>query len=1813
MTSLSISAIADTPDHSLWVSGKRAAWKLNENSAALEVVIPDVRKAKAIALDDQRDVIWILTKEARIESYGFDGSPRLNIDIPLESTQLMLQYKALVDEYQAKVHLLKENYSHWKKDQKTVYDAWRKQHKDAYKQWRRDNRHASRKEERQHKKQYQSEEKAKEAEYKQLKRDRERIYKAEYKALKNQLSEYSDLYKKYRKGAKKDSHKIEHHGTGLAVDKQKGVLWIGSEIGLLKISPTGQLLARNSEIKSIRSVAFDIQRASIWAASEHKIFYLDESAELINQIDLTKKDEVEDITFDQKLGELWVRLDDGLLKFNREGTETYRSEKEMDAISPDGTGHLWLLDELSLKRITSVGELQQTIDLKQNNWHEIDAIASDVNNHRLWVLGEQVQWEKRQILRSEWIWADRWNIPFVCNSNLQDWYPPLHLPGHQWQKRGLGKHDDDDNDRGKKRGKRDDHHGKDKKRDKDDDKDHRGRKHGKGKWVLYFWWETTLVKRHDDQQLAYYSADGSSQFSQLNDLDDMKQLVVSGDLYAPTATLVSPVNEGLVTPQQLFQLQVADQGWGVSPSHTRILIDGNVVDANCIDDGTRINCTPVVPITALLPKVQITVQDYAKNYSDTVEVNLKLDTDADGYADIVDTYPSDPTRWRLAQVENLQTKLNGTSVALNWDAHADQLHLKYYDLYRTGVDGVSAIKLNSEPLDALSYVDENVSNGNGYRYRIVAVDHKGVIGEEGEKIPFFVAYNQTPVSALTTLRQGADGLITWGESAGFRYQIYRGLGNLPAEPLTKIDGIAYLDMGALWYNVYKYQLATIADFVDPFTQQAIEVIGPISTSVQLPALPPLTMTIEEGVDDGLGVVERVINMPGRISLSGQYFEAVGPVSITARTTDGNQQVTAQSADGRYRLVIPVVVDTDWILIISESTVAERSVEHKFRLIEDTTPPELTIDGPLERTIDADNFLLMGAAIDKHTSIDAISISSDRFPGLSFGVVQGENGSFSSELPLEQGINLIKVTADDLMGNTTRVDLSIKRTVSLAPELVIESPAQGDVVYDARITLTGVVYSGLPAEQIRIVFADQQILAIAGEEEGIYHFFFDDILLMNGYNQLIVRAETTIGNSEAVAIVQYRESPPAPEVIPAPELEITSHSSETTINSDSITITGLANGGEGTTLAVNGESIKLKGEGDTGGSFKYQLNFAECNGGITQVDFIVTDAGGRSTTKTISFVCDADAPVIALTTGGLSEAPIVNRVLENPFILNGSVSDSNLAGFSINGTGITLNPGTTVGEYLFDSALKLPIGEETEVSLEAWDLAGNRTSKTVLLNADSPVTIEMLSPRPDEEILADADGTGIEVVARMGQLEAGYQVTMALDDVAAQPMNLDGNMAYGRWITNETTGRHNITVSIADANGEVLTSTSTGIQLKDLSLLPLTVDRHIPLNAEKNTEPNSFVALYFNRPIETERLQINVRQTVHGETYDLTKQKGAGFGGIPQPSIIQVHKDMEPVAGVMAYYPTDRYVTFHPAERLHYGAYILVDVIYDGEEMKRFAFTVEPQPTTLSGVVVDQTRTQQQGITLAMPELGLAATTDNNGNYIFQIRGEAARNMRDGRYQLIVNPNMKNPQYGTTDSWVNLQAQRLNVGVTHLLPMLNRSIPFQQISGGGAQTVLARGNMTLDLSEADLLFPDGFDKGNVHVQFLQGHELSFSASGSVVPAWMYGVQPSGISINGDTGITLLMPRLDGDLGYIPPNDTLVAILGFNSSTKLIEVTGIGEIQDQQVSSVGKLPLQSLDYIGYAMVSEEGQQILRRYRDGDISSIDILRTELELAEQ
>jgi len=209
------------------------------------------------------------------------------------------------------------------------------------------------------------------------------------------------------------------------------------------------------------------------------------------------------------------------------------------------------------------------------------------------------------------------------------------------------------------------------------------------------------------------------------------------------------------------------------------------------------------------------------------------------------------------------------------------------------------------------------------------------------------------------------------------------------------------------------------------------------------------------------------------------------------------------------------------------------------------------------------------------------------------------------------------------------------------------------------------------------------------------------------------------------------------------------------------------------------------------------------------------------------------------------------------------------------------------------------------------------------------------------------------------------------------------------------------------------------------------------------------------------------------------------------------------------------------------------------------------------------------------------------------------NRREGSTELLINPFLKNISYGSITRNINLQSGRANnIGIIRL-PVLNKDIAFTPITGGKVNKLLEN-NIVLDLSDANLLFPDSSLRGNVQAQFYTYEQMPYPVSTYATPLWIYGVQPSGIEVTGQLQLDLGLPKLNQSYDYVPPVGSYVLLLGRDKSSNQIIPAGVGVIADgPRLLSVGPTHYQTLDVFGYSFMPLEAQEALKDFTEEKIS--------------
>jgi len=347
------------------------------------------------------------------------------------------------------------------------------------------------------------------------------------------------------------------------------------------------------------------------------------------------------------------------------------------------------------------------------------------------------------------------------------------------------------------------------------------------------------------------------------------------------------------------------------------------------------------------------------------------------------------------------------------------------------------------------------------------------------------------------------------------------------------------------------------------------------------------------------------------------------------------------------------------------------------------------------------------------------------------------------------------------------------------------------------------------------------------------------------------------------------------------------------------------------------------------------------------------------------------------------------------------------------------------------------------------------------------------------------------------------------------------------------------------------------------------------------------------------LQVEVVETAHGEIY-ATPEKGADITQISDVKLVEVHREHEPVPGGISHFPENTMVAFYPDRDFAYSGTVYVTVLYNGQELSRSSFNIRPLPTFIQGFVADQFMAPVADIEVEILELGRYAVTDRNGCYGFGFGDPVERDIPGGRYQAIVNPDLKDRSFGTVVLWMSVEGGRLNsVGITKI-PILNPEVPFRRIQSGQNQAVLAGGELALNLSDATLTFPDGREQGDVHVQFMTLEQIAYPFLPSAMPNWVFAVQPMGIEVMGNVEMTFSMPALYGSHDYVSEIGDRVLLVGFDPTALQIVPVGVGhvDVDNKQVISEGNVALEHLDFLGYALVDTEKQAVLERFVKGEI---------------
>ena len=866
---------------------------------------------------------------------------------------------------------------------------------------------------------------------------------------------------------------------------------------------------------------------------------------------------------------------------------------------------------------------------------------------------------------------------------------------------------------------------------------------------------------------------------------------------------------------------------------------------------------------------------------------------------------------------------------------------------------------------------------------------------------------------------------------------------------------------------------------------------------------------------------------------------------------------------------------------------------------DTTAPTLHVNNPSGQIVYNAVIVISGTAADpveEGSGIDSLVVRSDQYPDLTF-TVSTDNTQFQSEVPLALGLNTITVMATDLSGNSSQVSRQLTRDRQL--KITSVSPQSGASVREDTVTISGLIQAPQSAQDLRFSINEWQLIPSVTDTPGMRSFNMPDVPLHAGENTFVLQANTRDQVASYTLTVFYDTHGEGP--LP-PELVLLSPLNGSLLSENTFTVRGqVKSDAHWVQVNVNGQEAHPPVAGVGNFYFNSVVNFAP---GASEVTVIIEaiDNLGQVATLSPTFRLDGQSPQI--TVNDLTPVPDINDVAVSPYQLSGTIIDDNMASFTINGQPVTLRPGAQSQHYHFSVNIPLDPKQELDLLLQARDVSGNLTSANYTLNSIATASIKPLLPGKGTELTANGKPISLQVAARVsGTGIAGVRVQA---NSLETELTLNGTLASGELLLPAEGGEYTLYYRAFDDQGQQIAAASRTISVVDHQATPLKLLRHEPLNNENFVETNQAIELYFNKAIDPTLLSVVVRETLHGSTYIDMDPPGKDFIDARGYELQPVNRSQEPVPGTLELLPGDNSAAFYPARHYGFSGTLLVDVLYNNEEVGRFTFTARPLPTFVIGGISDQFGQPLAGITVSLPDLGRESTTNADGSFSFGFQDSPGTTLPGGRHKLVVNSGFAVPGYGTLTTTINLQEGRRNdLGLLRVQEM-HPNVSFSLISSGQEDVSLAGHNLQLDLSDARLLFDNRRDSGSAHVQFLSVEQITAKIAPNAWPHWVFATQPRGIGVEGEVGVTLQVPPLYGSYDYLLLDKQYVVMVGYDAKLESIQIVGLGLLENRRVTSIGKLALTSLDFIGYALVSPALQPTLEEWAStGSMGALELRR--------
>ena len=366
--------------------------------------------------------------------------------------------------------------------------------------------------------------------------------------------------------------------------------------------------------------------------------------------------------------------------------------------------------------------------------------------------------------------------------------------------------------------------------------------------------------------------------------------------------------------------------------------------------------------------------------------------------------------------------------------------------------------------------------------------------------------------------------------------------------------------------------------------------------------------------------------------------------------------------------------------------AGNSAQKEIEVILDSRGPDIILDP--HPSITNQGEVRVGGTVVDQTSISLIKINGgDPFTVTEMGA---DERSFSSIIPLSEGLNKITVNARDGGGNETLEAITITRD-SVPPSLTLQPLPP--YLQESVIRLSGTAIDATGIAALTVNDEEVSPLGIGGEFDKSFE-------LAGGLNRIVIAARDEAGNlTEKILETLFDVQEPEVVLDPVPEI----------VNTPLLELSGkVSDDGDIVSLLINGRPAVVVQE-----SFSGEIRLSE---GDNEITIKVVDVVGNEVILKTHTILDTEPPEIDLL-------PLPRRINKRSVHLEGVVSDN----FALESLTVDDAP-SVVSEGKFSEKIDLR-KEKNEVVVTATDRAGNKKTLTVEIISDTRPPFVVLEPLP----------------------------------------------------------------------------------------------------------------------------------------------------------------------------------------------------------------------------------------------------------------------------------------------------------------------------------------------------------------------------------------------------------------------------------------------------------------------------------------------------